>query len=138
MKKTAVLAMAVVLALGLGTSPLWATNVSEKVKQSTEKAAKDYVKHGLIQATENRHESAVKSFQSAISLMPNLAEAYSYMGSSLAEMGRYKEAEEALRKAVAIKPNYGEGYYYLGLFLKERGRAGEAEDAFRKAKQYEK
>jgi Tfp pilus assembly protein PilF len=136
MKKTAILAMALLLCFS--ASALLAANVADKVKESTEKAAKDYMQHGLIQAAEGRHESAVKSFQKAIGLMPNLAEAYSLMGSSLSELGRYKDAEEALRKAVAIKPNYGEGYYYLGLFLKERGRAGEAEDAFRKAKQYGK
>jgi len=136
MKSLLILLLAALLALGPGATVASAANVSDKVRESTEKAAKDYMKHGLIQAAEGRHESAVKSFQKAIGLMPNLAEAYSLMGSSYAEMGRFREAEEALRKAVALKPDYGEGWYYLGLFLKEQRREAEAQEAFRKAKQF--
>ncbi len=108
---------------------------ASKAEEALKRASRDYVKHGLILATENRHEAAVKSFEQAIKLDPKFAEAYSLMGSSLAKTGKYREAEQALRKAVELDPNYGEGYYYLGLFLKEQGKEKEAEEAFRKARQ---
>ena len=108
---------------------------ADKVQQATKRAAQDYIKHGLILATENRHEAAIKSFQQAITLDPQAAEAHSLLGSALAKAGKYREAEEALRKAVKLDPNYGEGYYYLGLFLQEQGKTTEAEEAFGKARQ---
>ena len=111
---------------------------SDKVKEATERAARDYLQHGLIQASEGHEAAAEKSFREAIKLKPQWAEAYSLLGSALARAGKYAEAEEALRKAVSLKPDYGEGYYYLGLFLEERGKAAEAQEAFRKAKQYQK
>ncbi|MBW1991849.1 MAG: tetratricopeptide repeat protein [Deltaproteobacteria bacterium] len=111
------------------------TGAADKAQEALKRASRDYLKHGLILATENRHEAAVKSFQQAIHLDPGSAEAYSLLGSALAKTGKYREAEKALRKAVELDPNYGEGYYYLGLFLKEQGRTQEAEEAFRKARQ---
>ncbi|MEW6387242.1 MAG: tetratricopeptide repeat protein [Thermodesulfobacteriota bacterium] len=119
------------------TAPLWA-GTAEKVREATERAAHDYMQHGLIQASEGRSESAIKSFQKAVNLMPQSAEAHSLLGSALARAGKYREAEEELRKAVSLKPDYGEGYYYLGLFLQERGKEAEAQEAFRKAKQYQR
>ncbi len=108
---------------------------SDKVKAAQERAAKDYLKHGLIEATEGRHEAAIRSFQQAIALDPQNAEAYSLYGSSLAKVGKLVEAEAALRKAVTLKPDYREGWYYLGLFLEERGKKKEADEAFAKARQ---
>ncbi len=110
---------------------------ADKSEVLLDKAAKDYVLHGSIQASEGRDEEAIKSFSEAIKLKPQWAEAYSLLGSALARAGKLTEAEAALRKAVALKPDYSEGYYYLGLFLKERGREKEAQEAFAKAKQYQ-
>ncbi|MEJ5329354.1 MAG: tetratricopeptide repeat protein [Desulfobaccales bacterium] len=107
---------------------------ADKVKAAQERAAKDYIKHGLIQATENRHESAATSFRKAIELDPNNAEAYSLLGSTLAKLGKDADAEAALRKAVTLKPDYAEGWHYLGIFLEEKGRKAEAEEAFAKAR----
>lgn len=107
---------------------------ADKVKAAKERAAKDYIKHGLIQATENRHESAASSFRKAIDLDPTNAEAHSLLGSVLAKLGKDAEAEAALRKAVTLKPDYAEGWHYLGIFLEEKGRKAEAEEAFAKAR----
>ena len=129
-----------IVSLGLavmGWSPLWAST-ADKVREATERAAHDYIQHGLIQASEGRNESAINSFQKAVALTPQSAEAHSLLGSALARAGKFKEAEEELRKAVTLKPDYAEGYYYLGLLLEELGRTGEAQEAFRKAKQYQR
>lgn len=128
------LAMCVMLLVLTAAGHLRA-QTADKVKEATRRAAQDYIKHGLILATENRHEAAIKSFQQAITLDPQSAEAHSLLGSALAKAGKYREAEEALRKAVKLDPNYGEGYYYLGLFLQEQGKSKEAEEAFSKARQ---
>jgi Tfp pilus assembly protein PilF len=128
--------MATLLLLSLAATS-WAqapSSTEEKVKQAKERAARDYIQSGLILATENRYEQAVKSFQQALAQDPQNAEALSLLGSTYAKLGKYREAEEALRKAVALKPNYAEGYYYLGVFLEEQGKKQEAQEAFRKAR----
>jgi len=114
----------------------WAQGVQDKVKAANERAARDYLNHGLLLASEGRDEAAAQSFRKAISLRPDWAEAHSLLGSALARAGNYREAEAELRKAVTLKPDYAEGWNYLGQFYKEQRKDKEAEDAFRKAQQY--
>ena len=116
---------------------LGASGQLEKSQEALERAAKDYLKSGLLLAGEGRDEEAAKSFRQALALKSQWAEAHSLLGSALARTGNYREAEEELRKAVALKPDYAEGWNYLGIFLKERGKEQEAQEAFRKAKQYQ-
>lgn len=134
MKRLFIIALGVAGLVALGLAPLNA-QPSGKAQEATKRAAQDYLKHGLILATEGRPEAAVKSFEKAIGLDPTSAEAHSLLGSALAKAGKYREAEENLRKAVKLDPNYGEGYYYLGIFLQEQGKQQEAEAAFQKARQ---
>lgn len=112
-----------------------AQGVQEKVKAASERAAKDYMNHGLMLAGEGRDEDAATSFRKAISLRPDWAEAHSLLGSALARAGNNKEAEAELRKAVTLKPDYAEGWNYLGQFYKDQHKDKEAQDAFNKAKQ---
>jgi len=134
------LVLSVALSLGLALGGLsqisWAQGVQEKVKAASERAAKDYLTHGLMLAGEGRDEAAAQSFRKAISLRPDWAEAHSLLGSALARSGDFKGAEEELRKAVTIKPDYAEGWNYLGQFYKEQRKEKEAQDAFNKAKQF--
>jgi tetratricopeptide (TPR) repeat protein len=131
------LVVTLVAALGLALTggPVLAQGAVDKVKEANIRAAKDYLKHGLMLADEGRDDKAAESFRKAVSLRPDWAEARSLLGSSLARAGKYAEAEEQLRKAVSLDPNYAEGWYFLGLFLKDRGKTAEAEECFRKAKQ---
>ena len=132
------LVMAVILSVGLvlgGAVQFSWAGVQEKVKEASDRAAKDYLTHGLMLAGEGRDEDAAQSFRKAISLKPDWAEAHSLLGSALGRAGSLKEAEEELRKAVTLKPDYAEGWNYLGQFLKERGKEQEAQEAFRKAQQ---
>lgn len=129
-------ALSVVLALGGLSQFSWAQGVQEKVKAASERAAKDYLIHGLMLAGEGRDEDAAKSFRKAISLRPDWAEAHSLLGSALGRAGDLKEAEAELRKAVTLKPDYAEGWNYLGQFYKDQHKDKEAQEAFRKAQQY--
>jgi Flp pilus assembly protein TadD len=108
---------------------------ASKSQEASERAAKDYLKLGLLQADGGNDEAAANAFQKAVSMKPDWAEARSFLGSALSRAGKYKEAEEQLRKAVSLKPDYAEGWYFLGLFLKDRGKTKEAEEAFKKARQ---
>lgn len=129
-----ILALMIPMCLALTAAPSLALAV-DKVQEANLKAAKDYVKYGLILADEGQLDQAADSFRKAIGIRPDWAEARSLLGSVLARAGKLAEAEEQLRKAVSLDPKYAEGWYFLGLFLKDRGKTKEAEEAFQKAKQ---
>lgn len=130
-----VMILAVCLALGSGAQVL-ASDVNEKVKASSEKAAQDYMKEGLLEAGEGHDARAARAFRAALSIKPDWPEAHSLLGSALSRSGSLSEAEAELRKAVQMKPDYAEGWNYLGEFLKDHGKEKEAQDAFAKAKQF--
>ncbi|MGD0828331.1 MAG: hypothetical protein ABSA09_09655 [Desulfobaccales bacterium] len=127
--------LAACLALG-GMAPGWASDVQGKVREASEKAAKNYLKEGLLMAGEGQDAQAASAFRQALALKPDWAEAHSLLGSALSRSGNQREAEVELRKAVQLQPDYAEGWYFLGEFLKGRGKDQEAQEAFAKAKQY--
>ncbi|MGD0970648.1 MAG: tetratricopeptide repeat protein [Desulfobaccales bacterium] len=127
--------LAACLALG-GMAPGWASDVQEKVREASGRAAQDYLKEGLLLAGEGRDAEAVPAFRQALAIKPDWAEAHSLLGSALSRAGDLREAEEELRKAVRLQPDYAEGWNFLGEFLKARGKDQEAQEAFAKAKQY--
>ena len=128
-------AMVIVVILTLGTGAQVFASAQDKVKEATERAAKDYLQHGLVLSAEGQDEAAVKSFQKVVAMMPQWAEAHSLLGSSLARAGNLRDAEAELRKAIQLKPDYAEGWYYLGQFYQDRAKEKEAQEAFRKAQQ---
>jgi protein O-GlcNAc transferase len=127
--------LAACLALG-GMAPGWASDVQEKVREASERAAQNYLKEGLLLAGEGRDAEAAPAFRRALAIKPDWAEAHSLLGSALSRAGNLREAEEELRKAVRLQPDYAEGWNFLGEFLKGRGKDQEAQEAFAKAKQY--
>lgn len=130
-----IMILAACLALG-GMTPGWASDVQEKVREASERAAQDYLKEGLLLAGEGHDAQAAVAFRRALAIKPDWAEAHSLLGSALSRTDNLREAEEELRKAVQLQPDYAEGWNFLGEFLKARGKDQEAQEAFAKAKQY--
>jgi Tfp pilus assembly protein PilF len=64
----------------------------------------------------------VASFDKAISIKPDYAEAHSNRGIVLRKMGANEDAAESCRKAIAIKPNYTEAHNNLGNVLRALGQ----------------
>ena len=75
------------------------------------------------------------TFQKALSIKPDYAEAYNNMGNALKEQGKLEEALiEAYKKAISIKPDYAEAYNNMGIALQEEGQAGRSNrEAYKKA-----
>lgn len=69
---------------------------------------------GTAAAQTGQLEKAIKSFEKAISLKPNYAEAYNNCGNALKEQGRLEEAIEAFHKALLLKPDFAEAYRNIG------------------------
>jgi hypothetical protein len=80
-----------------------------------------------------RLQEAEASYNKAIAIKPDLAEAHSNLGITLQELGRPEDAETSYKRAIAIKPDYEEAHYNLGVTLKGLGRLDDAETSFAQA-----
>ena len=71
-------------------------------------------------------EVAVVSFQKALALKPDYAEAHNNLGFVLKGQGCLEEAVASYRKALDLKPDYAEAHSNLGSVFNELGRFDEA------------
>lgn len=81
---------------------------------------------GAIYAGLRRYEEAITSYNKAIDLKPDYAEAYNNCAIALKGLGQHKKAISNLEKAIKINPNYLDALYNLGNSLREFGRSQEA------------
>ena len=78
-------------------------------------------------------QDAAASFEKAIALDPEYAEALSNLGMVLIAQGKLKEAADNLQKAVSLAPSSAEFRNNLGVLLNREGRFDEAVAASEKA-----
>jgi tetratricopeptide (TPR) repeat protein len=78
-------------------------------------------------------DAAIKSYEQALAIKPNYAEAHSNLGVTLNNLGQLEEAVKSYDKALAIKPDYAEAHYNLGITLKELGQLEAAVKSYEKA-----
>ena len=84
--------------------------------------------YGVASKNLGDEESALASFEKAISLRPDYAEAYSNFGNFLVKIGDNHGAIQKYKKALELKPNYAEAYYNIGNALQ---RSKEPEQALK-------
>jgi len=63
-------------------------------------------------------EAAIVSYQQALKIKPDYAEAYNNMGVALQDKGDLKAAINSYQQALKIKPDYAEAYSNMGIALK--------------------
>lgn len=81
---------------------------------------------GIALRTLRRHGESLASFDRAIALVPNYADAHMNRGNTLREMGRYEEALASYSAALALNPRDAEAYSNRGLTLHAMRRYHEA------------
>ncbi len=81
----------------------------------------------------NCPEEAIASYDKAIALKADLAEAYSNRGIALRNLKRPAEALKSYEKAIALKPDYAEAYSNSGNALLDLKRPAEALTSYDKA-----
>ena len=99
--------------------------LAEVIKQATP-LTRQYPKAFLIwnilgaaAAQTREFDKAIISFEKAISLKPNYADAHNNLGNVLKEQGRLVEAIDSFNKAILLRPNYAEAYKNIGNALKQ-------------------
>lgn len=87
--------------------------------QTSKASARQFYKTGLKLQEVRRYEEAVTSFNSAIALKPDFAEAYCSRGIALKGLGRFEEAVASYDRAVAIRPDFAQSWYNRALALQD-------------------
>jgi tetratricopeptide (TPR) repeat protein len=78
-------------------------------------------------------DGAIRLFQEAIQLKPDLAEAYTSIGAILGMKGQIDEAIGQFQEAIRLKPDYAQAHYNLGNALERKGQTDEAIKQFQEA-----
>jgi tetratricopeptide (TPR) repeat protein len=82
------------------------------VTAAAQETAQAYLDRGREQLEHKQYLQAKESFEAAVRLGPNLAEAYYYRGQ--VQMDR-DEGEKDFTKAIELKPDFADAYYQRGL-----------------------
>lgn len=88
---------------------------------------------GCAQAVAGMQDSAVASFEQAITLNPAHIKSRFNMGNALQELGRHDEAIRAYQSVLEIDPNDALAHYELGRVFAAQARTEDAAAAFRRA-----
>lgn len=92
---------------------------------------------GTVYGRQNRHSDAIESFETAISLEPQNAEALNNLAVIYRQIGRTDDALEHVNKALAQEPDNPEILYNLGNIQKDLGNSREAIEAYERAVELE-
>lgn len=85
---------------------------------------------GRLYRTSGKHEVALQEYETALSINPNLADAYIGLAKSQAELGRGVEAEQNLRRAIEIDVSYWASFSAMGAYLFSNSRFLEAAEFY--------
>src|SRR5947209_3248432 len=64
---------------------------------------------------DSKPAEAATLYQQALTLKPDWAEGWLYLGATLYQQDRYAEATDAFRKGIALSPQQGTAWGFLGL-----------------------
>lgn len=81
--------------------------------------AKGHYKNGLKLQELRRHEEALASFDRAIALRPDFAEALSGRGMALKGLRQFEEAVASYDRALAVRPDFAQAWYNRALALQD-------------------
>jgi tetratricopeptide (TPR) repeat protein len=88
---------------------------------------------GNFYQDQGRMDLAVKSYECALKLQPDMVPALVNLSMVHARRGDPRRAEDALRQALRADPTSSEANFNMGLLLAEQGRTVEAESCLRAA-----
>jgi tetratricopeptide (TPR) repeat protein len=120
------------LLLGLAAATLALQPQGKSARTEREKAAEAIRLNnlGVAYMSQRRSEAALKNFEQAYALDPNLLAAYLNEGIALLDLQRSEPAEQILVKATAQRPNDPRAWFNLGLLRRKLDETEQALAAF--------
>ena len=119
---------------------LFANSKKQEAIDEVNALIKDYPKSSLLlnlvgtfYKSIKMPDKAIQSFENAITIKPDYAEAYNNLGATLQELGRLDMAVKNYEEALSIKPDYAEAYNNLGNICRENGQQDMAFKNYEKA-----
>jgi tetratricopeptide (TPR) repeat protein len=116
---------------GAELSPAVPLNITMDEIESN--SAEVWFNKGFALHSLGRYDEAIKAYDEAIRLDPNLAGAWNNKGSALGKQGKYDEAIICYDEAIRLYPNYANAWSNKGSALGKQGKYDEAIKAFDEA-----
>lgn len=85
--------------------------------QSPKERAEDLIREGITKSYQVDYDGAIKCFEQASKLQPELAEPYFYLAGIQITQRKFSLALENLNKAIQLKEDYGMAYANRGKVL---------------------
>ena len=76
----------------------------------------------IVLKDQGKRDEAIESYQRALKIKPDHADAHYNMGNVLKDQGKRDEAIESYQRALRIKPDYAEAHNNMGNVLKDQGK----------------
>ncbi|MGA8149141.1 MAG: tetratricopeptide repeat protein [Gallionellaceae bacterium] len=92
-----------------------------------------YFNRGILLQAQGNLDQAIESYQQALLLKPDFAEAYDNLGTALQEQGKLDEAIADHRQALIFKPDLAGAHFNLGNALQKLGRLDQAIESYHQA-----
>lgn len=102
-------------------------------QSETAQKAEDFFNQGNDYFVKQNYQQALVSYERAIAIKPDFAEAWTGRGIALEGLKRHSEALASHEKALAIKPDYADAWINRGVALARLKRYSEALASFDKA-----
>ena len=116
---------------GAELSPAFPLNITTDEIES--KSAEVWFNRGLALHSLGNYDDAIKAYDEAIRLDPNLAEAWNNKGNALGKQGKYDKAINCFDEAIWLDPNLASAWYSKGLALDKLGKYDETIKAYDEA-----
>ncbi len=88
---------------------------------------------GNLLLHEDRIDEAMASYDKALKIKPDLAEAWVGLGNAFLKKGQVNDAIDCLQKGLALRPTYALAYNNLGNALLRKGQLNDALNQYQKA-----
>jgi S-layer protein (TIGR01567 family) len=124
-----------ILLLSLGVTAENPLATTKEIPQDRKISARQYFYDGNEQYEEGLYESALWSYNKAISIVSESPTLWYYKGDVLYQLGRYDEAVKAYKSAIGLYPSFREAWNNMAAALKELHRNNEALDAFHRSQE---
>jgi tetratricopeptide (TPR) repeat protein len=103
---------------------------AKDLEQDAARATDTGKREKALRKAQGAYEKAARSFEQAVSKVPEMHEAWNYLGFARRHLGRYDAALEAYDRALKLEPGYAEALEYRGEAYLGLNRLDDARKAY--------